>query len=150
MSATDSNPILTTSLRWGGLFALGLAVVAGVVGFLVAGAPGLWGGLLGAGLAFLFLGLTAGSIILGQRLTVDDPGSPLFFGVVLGAWLLKLVVFFIFMFWLRGQTWLDPWVFFLSVIAAVLGSLIVDVIAFQRSRVPYVDVALPGDDDEKN
>jgi hypothetical protein len=150
MSAPAANPILTTSLRWGGLFALGLAIVAGTVGYLVAGLPGLWGGLLGAGLAFVFLGLTAGSIILGQRLTADDPGSPLFFGVVLGAWLLKLIVFFIFMFWLRGQDWLDPWVFFLSVIVAVLGSLVVDVIAFQRSRTPYVDVALPGDEDGEN
>ena len=150
MSTTSANPILTTSLRWGGLFALGLAIVAGTVGYLVAGLPGLWGGLLGAALAFLFLGLTAASILLGQRLTVDDPGSPLFFGVVLGAWLLKLIVFFIFMFWLRGQTWLDPWVFFLSVIAAVLGSLIVDVIAFQRSRMPYVDAALPGDDEKQD
>ncbi len=150
MSTASANPIMTTSLRWGGLFALGLAIVAGTIGYLVAGLPGLWGGLLGAGLAFLFLGLTAASILLGQRLTADDPGSPLFFGVVLGAWLLKLIVFFIFMFWLRGQTWLDPWVFFLSVIAAVLGSLIVDVLAFQRSRMPYVDVALPGDDEKQD
>ena len=148
MSGT-ANPILTTSLRWGGLFAVGLAIVASVVGFLVAGTSGLWAGLLGAALAFLFLGLTAGSILLGQRLTVDDPNSPLFYGVVLGAWLLKLVVFFIFMFWLRGQGWLDPWVFFLTVIAAVLGSLIVDVLAFARSRTPYVDVALPGDDENE-
>ena len=143
MSTPPANPFLTTSLRWGGLFALALGVVASIVGLLVAGLPGLWAGLLGAGLAFLFLGLTAGSIILGQRLTADDPASPLFFGIVLGAWLLKLVVFFIFMFWLRGQDWLDPWVFFLTVIAAVLGSLMVDVLAFQRSRVPYVDVELP-------
>ena len=34
--------------------------------------------------------------------------------------------------------------FFGSVIVAVLGSLVVDVLAFQRSRVPYVsDIDLP-------
>lgn len=147
MSAT-TNPILTTALRWGALFALALAVVAGGVGVLVAGLPGLWGGLLGALLAFAFLALTAGSILLGQRLTVDDPGSPLFYGVVLGAWLVKLIVFFVFMFWLRGQSWLDPWVFFLTVIAAVVGSLVVDVLSFVRSRAPYVDVELPGDEEK--
>lgn len=146
MSAA-ANPILTTALRWGALFATGLAVVAGGIGVLVAGLPGLWGGLLGALLAFAFLGLTAGSILLGQRLTVDDPNSPLFYGVVLGAWLVKLIVFFVFMFWLRGQDWLDPWVFFLTVIVAVLGSLMVDVLSFVRSRTPYVDVDLPGDDE---
>ncbi|MBN9141677.1 MAG: hypothetical protein J0H23_12710 [Micrococcales bacterium] len=147
MSATP-NPILTTALRWGALFATALAVIAGGVGVLVAGLPGLWGGLLGALLAFAFLALTAGSILLGQRLTVDDPGSPLFYGVVLGAWLVKLIVFFVFMFWLRGQSWLDPWVFFLTVIAAVVGSLVVDVLSFVRSRAPYVDVELPGDEEK--
>jgi len=147
VSATP-NPILTTALRWGALFATALAVIAGGVGVLVAGLPGLWGGLLGALLAFAFLALTAGSILLGQRLTVDDPGSPLFYGVVLGAWLVKLIVFFVFMFWLRGQSWLDPWVFFLTVIAAVVGSLVVDVLSFVRSRAPYVDVELPGDEEK--
>lgn len=140
------NAILTTALRWGGLFSLALGVVASTIGWFVAGAPGLWAGVLGAGLAFVFLGFTAGSIILGQRLTVDDPASPLFFGVVLGAWVLKLIAFFIFMFWLRGQPWLDPWVFFLTVVAAVLGSLTIDAFAFVRSRVPYAEVQLPGDE----
>ncbi|QNO38521.1 hypothetical protein H4J02_05835 [Protaetiibacter sp. SSC-01] len=148
MSAAP-NRILTTSLRWGALFATGLAVVAGGIGVLVAGLPGLWGGLLGALLAFAFLALTAGSILLGQRLTVDDPNSPLFYGVVLGAWLVKLIVFFVFMFWLRGQSWLDPWVFFLTVIVAVLGSLVIDALSFVRSRTPYVDVELPGDETGK-
>ncbi len=147
MSATP-NPILTTALRWGALFATGLAVLAGGIGLLVAGLAGLWGGLLGALLAFAFLALTAGSILLGQRLTVGDPNSPLFYGVVLGSWLLKLIVFFVFMFWLRGQDWIDPWVFFFTVIAAVLGSLVVDVLSFVRSREPYVDVQLPGDREE--
>lgn len=147
MSATP-NPILTTSLRWGAIFATALAIVAGGIGVLIAALPGLWGGLLGALLAFAFLALTAGSILLGQRLTVDDPNSPLFYGVVLGAWLVKLIVFFVFMFWLRGQSWLDPWVFFLTVIVAVLGSLVIDALSFVRSRTPYVEVPLP--DDEKS
>jgi hypothetical protein len=146
MTARTGNPILTTALIWGGGFAAALAVVAGGVGWLVAGTSGLWGGLLGALLAFLFLGLTAASMLLGQRLTVGDPNSPLFYGVVLGSWLLKLIVFFVFMFWLRGQSWIDPWVFFLTVIVAVLGTFVVDVLAFMRSRTPYVDVELPGED----
>lgn len=147
MSAPAHNPILTTALRWGALFAAGLAIVAGGVGVLVAGMPGLWGGLLGSGLAFAFLALTAGSMLLGRRLTVDDPNSPVFYGIVLGAWLLKLIVFFLFMYWLRDQPWLDAWVFFLTVIAAVLGSLVVDALAFLRARAP-IDVTLPGDDEK--
>ena len=83
MSAPAHNPILTTALRWGALFAAGLAIVAGGVGLLVAGTPGLWGGLLGAALAFAFLALTAGSMLLGRRVTAGDPNSPLFYGIVL-------------------------------------------------------------------
>ena len=137
-------PILTRALRYGAILAIAVAVVGGVVCYLVFGMPGLWGGVLGAALAALFMGVTAASILLAARLTTGDPGSPLFFGVVLGAWVLKLVVFLIAAIWLRTQDWLDPYVFFGSVIVAVLGSLVVDVLAFQRSRVPYVsDIDLP-------
>jgi len=146
--AAPHNPILTTALRWGALFAAALAVVAGGVGWLVAQAPGLWAGLLGAGLAFVFLALTAGSMLLGRRLTVGDPNSPVFYGVVLGAWLVKLIAFFLFMFWLRDQAWLDAWVFFITLIVAVFGSLTIDALAFVRTRTPYVDVPLP--EDEQN
>jgi hypothetical protein len=142
-------PILLRALRDGGVFAAAIAVLGGVIGFVVAGTPGLVGGLLGAALAFVFLGLTALSILLAARLTAGDPGSPLFFGVVLGGWLLKLIAFLAATIWLRGQPWLDPYVFFVTVIVAVLGSLVADVLAFQRSRVPYVsDATLPGDEPE--
>jgi hypothetical protein len=147
MSAPAHNPILVTALRWGAIFAAALAIVAGGVGLLVGGTPGLWGGLLGSVLAFAFLALTAGSMLLGRRLTVGDPNSPVFYGVVLGSSVVKLVVFFVFMYWLRGQPWLDAWVFFFTVIVAVLGSLVIDGLAFVRAR-PAIDVPLPGGDEK--
>lgn len=143
MSGSSTNPILALSLRWGALFALALGVVASVVGWFVAQQPGLIAGIVAAGVAFVFLGLTAVSIILGQRATANDPGSPVFFGIVLGTWLLKLVLFLVLVVWLRGQPWLDPYVFFGTIIVAVVGSLAIDVLAFQRARVPYVEVDLP-------
>ena len=139
------TPILTRALRYGGILALAVAVVAGAVGLIVAGVPGLVGGLLGAALAAVFLGLTASSMLLAGRVTKGDTTSPVFFGIVLGVWLLKLVLFVVAAIVLRGQHWLDPYVFFAAVIAAVIGSLITDVVAFQRARVPYVsDIELPG------
>ncbi|MCU1552143.1 MAG: hypothetical protein JWR36_2703 [Glaciihabitans sp.] len=139
------TPILTRALRYGGILALAVAVVAGAVGLIVAGVPGLVGGLLGAALAAVFLGLTAGSMLLAGRVTKGDTTSPVFFGIVLGVWLLKLVLFVVAAIVLRGQHWLDPYVFFAAVIAAVIGSLITDVVAFQRARVPYVsDIEVPG------
>ena len=140
------EPVLKRALRDGAIFTAAVAIVAGLIGWLVAGVPGLLGGLLGAVLAFVFLGLTAASMLIASRVTRDDPGSPLFFGIVLGTWGLKLILFLVFAIWLRTQTWLDPAVFFFTVIVSVIGSLVLDVVAFQRTRVPYVgDVTLPGD-----
>jgi hypothetical protein len=140
------TPILTLALRYGAILAGAVAIVAGAIGLAVAGVPGLLGGLLGALLAAVFLGLTALSMLFAGRVTKGDSGSPVFFGIVLGVWFLKLVVFLVVVIALRGATWLDPYVFFGAVIAAVLGSLVTDILAFLRARVPYVsDVKLPGD-----
>jgi hypothetical protein len=139
-------PVLNRALRDGGIFAGAVAVVGGLVGFLVADVPGLLGGLLGAVTSAVFLALTAISMLVAGRVTGGDLGSPMFFGIVLGTWLLKLVLFVVLALWLRTQTWLDPRVFFVTVIVAVIGSLLLDVLAFMRTRVSYVsDVELPGD-----
>lgn len=139
-------PILTRALRYGGILALAVAVVAGLIGLLVAGVPGLLGGLFGAVLAALFLGITAVSMLVAGRVAHGDTTGPTFFGIVLGVWLLKLVVFVVAAILLGRLAWVDPYVFFFSVIAAVIGSLAADIVAFFRARVPYVsDVSLPGD-----
>ncbi|MBW8871983.1 MAG: hypothetical protein JF618_07405 [Leifsonia sp.] len=139
-------PILTAALRYGAIVAGAVAVLAGGIGWLVAGVPGLLGGLLGAALSALYLGLTAISMLVAGRITRGDTTSPLFFGVVLGVWFLKLVVFVVAAIAVRGAPWMNPYVFFIAVIVAVLGSLIGDILAYTRSRVPYVsDVHLPGE-----
>ena len=138
-------PVLTRALRDGIVFAAIVAIVGGLIGFLVAGVPGLLGGLLGAATSCLFLGLTAVSMLIGARVTHGDTTSPMFFGIVLGTWLLKLILFLVFAVWLRTQDWLDPRVVFVTVIVSVIGSLVLDGLAIARTRVPYVDVELPGD-----
>lgn len=140
------TPILIRSLRYGAVLALAVAIIAGAIGALVAGVPGLLGGLLGAVLAAVFLGLTAGSMLFAGWIAKGDTTGPTFFGIVLAAWFLKLVVFVIAAILFGRLHWVDPYVFFFSVIAAVIGSLIADIVAFLRARVPYVsDVVLPGE-----
>lgn len=139
------RPLLIRSLRYGAVLTALVAVGGAAFGFLVAGAPGLAGGLLGAALSGLFLGLTALSILLAGRLANGDLTSPAFLGTVMGVWTLKLVVFFLISLWLRGQEWIDPGVFGVTAIVGVLGSLAADVVAFQRSRIP-LDVTLPDDE----
>ncbi len=138
------RPLLLRSLRYGAVLTAAVAVAGGLIGYLVAGGPGLAGGLLGAALSGAFLALTALSILLAGRVSGGDLSSPAFLGVVLGVWTLKLILFFVLSLWLRDQAWIDPGVFGITAIVGVLGSLVADVVAFQRSRIP-LDVRLPGD-----
>ncbi|EAR25084.1 membrane protein [marine actinobacterium PHSC20C1] len=142
-----SSAILGRAIAYGAILTVAIAVVGSIIGFLVAGSPGLISALIGAGLTALFMGFTAGSIVLASRATHGDPSSTLFFGIVLGAWLLKFVVFIAILVILRGQPFLEPLVFFFAILAAVIGSLVVDVLAFVRARESYVPgVSLPGED----
>jgi hypothetical protein len=140
------TPILTRALLYGAIVAVVVGVGGGIIGWLVSGTPGLLGALVGAGLAAVFLGLTTVSMLIARRITRGDATNPIFFAVVVGALGVKLVLFLVLAIWLRGQTWIDPGVFGFTAIAAVIGSLIGDAVAFARARVPYVtDVKLPGE-----
>jgi len=143
-SPVSSNPILRRTLIWSAVSAAVLAIVAGGVGFAVDGMDGLWSGLLGVLLAVVFLGITAGSILFANRWFGDPLYVQLFFAIVLGGWLLKLGIFLVVMIVLAGQPWISPLVFFLSIVAGVAMSLIIDVIVLTRMRLPNVsDISLP-------
>ncbi|MDR6866454.1 membrane associated rhomboid family serine protease [Microbacterium resistens] len=143
-SPVSSTPILRRTLIWSAGAAAALAVVAAVVGGIVAGPSGVWSGLVGVLLAVVFLAITAISILVANRWYGEPLYVQLFFAIVLGGWLLKLGLFVVVMIVLRGQPWISPMVFFLSIVAGVLMSLIVDVIVLSRMRLPNVsDTTLP-------
>ncbi|MGZ0711280.1 hypothetical protein ACWPKO_23425 (plasmid) [Coraliomargarita sp. W4R53] len=145
----SSTPILRTTLLWSGAVTAALAVIGGIVGYLVDGTTGMWSALAGVLIAALFLAITGTSILIANRWYGDDLYVPIFFGVVLGGWILKFVLFLIAMFVLREQPWINPTVFVLAVIASVVASLVVDVVVLTRMRVPHVsDISLPTDPDE--
>ena len=141
-----SATILARALVYGAILTVTIAIVGSIIGFLVAGPEGLWSALIGAGLTALFMVFTSASIVLAAKVTKNEPSSTLFFGIVLGMWLLKFVVFIVLLVLLQAQPFVQPLILFFSILAAVLGSLVVDVVAFLGARVPYVgDVTLPGD-----
>ena len=137
---------LKLSLIYGAVVAVLIAMVGSVVGALVAELPGLYAGLLGAAVGFAFVGVTALSIMLAIRLTRNDPSSPLFVAVIMGAWLLKLSVFIAFVAIFRDVAAFDPVVLFVCLVAAAIGTVAVDVLAVLRSRIPYVAPRLPDGD----
>jgi hypothetical protein len=146
----SSTPVFQSVLRLGLVLAVAIAVIGGLVGFLAAGTPGLVSALIGALIGGLFLAVTAASILFANRLSKGDMLHPAYFGIILGAWLIKFVVFLVIVFVLREQPWIDGTVLFLTLVAGVLGTLAIDVIVVARSRIPYVsDVTLPGEDDRR-
>ena len=150
MSSTpiSSTPILRTVLVWSGTVTAALLVVGALVGYLVAGIDGLWSALVGVLIAALFLGITAASILIANRWFGDALYVPIFFGIVLGGWMVKFVVFLIALFVLRDQPWVVGPVFFFALVASVLASLVIDAVVLMRMRVPHVsDVQLPTDPD---
>lgn len=137
-------PVFKRILVWGGFLALTIAVIGGGLGFLVAGMPGVMSALLGTAMSILFMGITAGSILLALKISGEPVSLALFFGIVMGGWLLKFVVFLVAVFALKGQPWIEPGVLFLSIVAGVIGSLVIDLVAIAKSRVMYVsDIQLP-------
>lgn len=140
------GPIFRRILVQGAVLAVGLAVVGGLVGWFVSGGPGLVGGLIGAVMSVVFLGLTAASILLGYRLSHGQMISGAFFGTVMGTFLLKFVLFIVVLVALRDREWVDGRVMAIAIIVGVIGSLAIDMMVIARARVP-IDVQLPGSSD---
>ena len=136
--------ILWRALRWQAVLTVVVVAAGSVLAWFVAGGPGVIGVVLGGVLAVVFMGLTGVSILVGNRVTKQQPGeAATFFVIVLGGWLAKFVIFIVVGLLLRGAEWLTPQAFGITAIVVVAGSLLIDGIAVARSRMPPIDVQLP-------
>lgn len=138
----SSVPVLRRTLFWGWIGAAALALVGGIIGFVVAGGVGALSAVLGAVFAAVFLGITAASILVAVRFDIVA-----FFGIVLGAWLVKFVIFIVAAILLKNQTWISAPTLFLTMIVGVIMSLTIDVIVVMKSRMPYVSDLPPRTED---
>ena len=120
-------------LKLGSLLVLAIALLGSLIGFLVIGTSGVYAALIGSGAAFLFTALTALSVLIGSKLNLAG-----FLGAVLGGWLVKMVLFLIGFSMLNKAEWLTrearPIVFF-TVVAAVIGGLIIDTMIVSKARL---------------
>ncbi|GGA58969.1 hypothetical protein GCM10011490_06180 [Pseudoclavibacter endophyticus] len=146
MSTTNepsSIPVFRRVLKWSAIVVAAVAVVGGVIGFIVAGAPGVFSALIGAGMTLLFTGITVLTLILAARLD-----TMYFLGVILAAWLLKFVLFLGTLFAIRDQPFIHDWMLWGSLVVAVVGTLAVDVACVVTARLGNVsDVSLATRDD---
>jgi hypothetical protein len=127
------NGVFRSVLIQGSILTAAIAVVGGGIGFAVAGQPGLFSALIGAGLALAFVTLTAVSGWLGGKLPLGG-----FFGLVLGGWLLKLVGFILVIGALKGADFINGPVLFFTLVASILGTLAVDSLVYLKARIPVV------------
>lgn len=118
-----------------------LVVGGAVVGHLLAGAPGVWGALMGAGIAALF---TVGTVVT-MMLTADRPVHVMSAAGV-GGWIIKMFLLFVVLVLVKDRDFYDPQVFFVVLALAVLGSLVIEMRALLRARIPTVEPA-PRDGD---
>lgn len=100
-------------------------------GYLLAGRPGLAGALCGAGLAAFYLLTTVVVMLLTTRASQTVVSA-----AVGGSWLVKTLVTLGAVVWLSGQDFFDPVWLFVTVVAAILGTLAVELHAVAGSRIP--------------
>jgi len=111
-----------------------IASLGSLAGYSVEGQNGVVSALIGSALAFVFGALTVISMLVGRKLSLAG-----FFGVVMGGWLVKLIGFALLARSLQGAEFINGPVLFLTLVAAILGSLVIDSIAVLSARIPVVE-----------
>jgi hypothetical protein len=129
-SATSTTEVFANVLKQGLILVGVIALVGGGLGLVFAGINGLISGLIGAALALLFSSLTALSVKFGGKLSLGG-----FFGVVLGGWIVKLLGFIFLIALLKGATFIAGPVLFFTLVASILGTLVIDSLIVLRSRI---------------
>ena len=132
--ATSSTQVFAKALKLSALLVVSVAVICSIIGYLVVGIDGLWTALIGAAIALVFTSLTVLSVLLGARLPLGG-----FYGLVLGGWLLKIVLFAVLMAALQRMDFIHGPTLFFAIVLSVLGSLSIDSWVVLRSRIPTID-----------
>ena len=134
-SSTSADQLFKKVLGQTALLTGLIASLGSLAGYFAEGMNGVVSALIGSGLAFVFGALTVVSMIIGRKLSLAG-----FFGVVMGGWLVKLIGFALLARSLQGAEFINGPVLFLTLVAAILGSLVIDSIAVLSARIPVVEV----------
>ncbi|MCX8529436.1 MAG: hypothetical protein ORN27_05135 [Rhodoluna sp.] len=132
--ASNLNEVFSAVLKQGLVLVGAIAILGGGLGLIFAGVAGLVSGLIGATLALLFSSLTALSVFFGGKLSLGG-----FFGVVLGGWIVKLVGFIVLIALLKGAAFIAGPVLFFTLVASILGTLVIDSRIVLKSRITIGD-----------
>lgn len=126
-----SEQLFSRILKQGSMLIGSIAVLGGVAGFFIASVAGLVSALIGAAMALVFVSMTALSVWLGGKLSLGG-----FFGVVLGGWIFKLLLFIGLVLLLKGAAFIVGPILFVCIVISVIGSLALDAIVVLKTRIP--------------
>ncbi|MGB7982254.1 MAG: hypothetical protein WCF36_15850, partial [Candidatus Nanopelagicales bacterium] len=104
------------------------------LGYLLAGAPGAWGALIGMGIAVGFFAITVTVSLLTAGMDVSTLGI-----AVLGSWLVKMALLIIALVLLRGVEFYSRPALFLALLVGTIGSLLLEALVVTRTQVPYLE-----------
>ena len=136
--------VIRRALLWGIVSTAIVVIVASVAGAVVAELSGMLAALVGGAIGFVLLALTPLSIMWGFKAGRGSVLAPGFFAVVLGVWMVKFIAFVAIIFLVGDIAALHRETLFLTIVASLLVALVSDLVVVIRSRMPYVDVELPG------
>jgi hypothetical protein len=121
-------------LRVGALTLLIAWPLAIGVGYLVDGVAGVWGALIGMGLAAVFFALTVAVALGTARMEVSALGA-----AVLGSWLVKMILLIVVLALLRDAEFYSRPVLFATLLVGTIGALLLEAWVVNTTRVPYTE-----------
>ncbi len=122
------------ALRVGAVASLIALPLSALVGYLLAGGPGLWGALTGMGIAVAFFAITVVVALSTAGLDVSTLGI-----AVLGSWLVKMVLLILVLVVLRDADYYSRPALFLALLVGTIGSLVLEALVVLRTQVPYLE-----------
>lgn len=126
---------LGRTIRYLIIFSAILACLGAGIGQLVSQRPGLFGGLVGAGLTLVMTASTALVMKVTHRHSISVSSAAVMFG-----WLIKAVLMLGAIVIFRGQEWIDTKVLFFTLVVGILGALTIESLVIYRARIPIFNL----------
>lgn len=127
--------LMRTIVRRQAVASLVIVVMGLVIGLLAAQTAGLWGALIGAGMAAIMVGATTLSL---YGAVGREPHILML--IVMGSWILKMVLIVIVLLALRDADFYNRYVLAGVLMSAVLAGVGVDIHAVMTARLTNVEV----------
>lgn len=131
---SGESKVYRAALQTSAIGAAVLLVVASAIGAWIASGQGVIAAVAGVAVAALAGLTTQGAMLVGHRQPPNTMAA-----IVAGSWLLKMIIIVILVLLLGRIDDFHRPIFAITMLVGVIGTLVIDVWALLRARVPYVE-----------